>query len=77
MSYDQYLSWSFWADATLLAETQAGSRLFEREGAVCFCDPGVEPGDADSFVYGPGSNVALKVRENGAMAELLKWEEQI
>jgi hypothetical protein len=51
--------WTFWQDAELIAVTDEWRiRVFRKDGVFCLCEPGVEPGDAESFVTGNSKLVA-------------------
>ena len=39
----------FWADAVLIKDDEDG-RVFFRDGWVCWCPPGTNPGEADTIV---------------------------
>jgi hypothetical protein len=45
------LGWQFWSD-TKPSHTQKGVRIFVKDGYYCICEPGVEPGDAESYIRG-------------------------
>lgn len=41
--------WEFWADSELV-HIDEDYRIFRKNGYLCYCDAGVNPGDADSRI---------------------------
>jgi len=47
---NEEFGWDFWKDADLFQWDEEGVRIFAKDGWLCYCPPGVNPGDADSII---------------------------